>query len=122
ECAGVVIVELAGGLLVPYDDEHTQADLLALERPEVVLVARSGLGTLNHTLLTLEALAARGLVPRALFLVGELHAPNAATLRSRCDVEHVHEVTLMPNLDGSALSDWLERDDLGELMSRPNRP
>ena len=56
---GTLLVELAGGILVPYDDRLTQADWLARIRPRIVLVARSGLGTLNHTLLTLEALRAR---------------------------------------------------------------
>lgn len=59
-----VLVEGAGGLLVPLTAEgETLADLAGALGPDcaVVVVARAGLGTLNHTLLTLEALASRGL-------------------------------------------------------------
>ncbi|TAP41813.1 dethiobiotin synthase [Arthrobacter sp. S39] len=57
-----VLVEGAGGLLVELDsDGGTLADLGAILAAAFVLVARPGLGTLNHTALTLEALAAREL-------------------------------------------------------------
>jgi dethiobiotin synthetase len=56
-----MLVEGAGGLLVPLDEETTMADLAQeLELP-VLIVARASLGTINHTLLTLEACATRGL-------------------------------------------------------------
>jgi dethiobiotin synthetase len=57
-----VLVEGAGGLLVRYDPSgRTIADLAAMLDAPVLVVAAAGLGTLNHTALTLEALAARGL-------------------------------------------------------------
>jgi dethiobiotin synthetase len=60
--ADTVIIEGAGGLLVAFDDEGgTLADVAALLDAPVVVVARAGLGTLNHTALTCEALRARGL-------------------------------------------------------------
>jgi dethiobiotin synthetase len=56
-----VLVEGAGGLLVPLTERETYADLaVALDLP-VLLVARAGLGTVNHTALTIEALERRGL-------------------------------------------------------------
>jgi dethiobiotin synthase len=116
ETVGSLVVELAGGLLVPYDDEHTQADLVARERADVVLVARSGLGTLNHTLLTLEALSARDLDVRALFLVGERHAANAATLRERTKLR-LFELEHLEPLDGRALDAWLDGTDLSRLFT-----
>ncbi|MEU9891717.1 dethiobiotin synthase [Sphaerisporangium sp. NPDC051011] len=58
----LVLVEGAGGLLVRFDEEGaTIADLARRLRAPVLLVAEAGLGTLNHTALTLEALAGRGL-------------------------------------------------------------
>ncbi|MFC4536101.1 dethiobiotin synthase [Sphaerisporangium dianthi] len=58
----LVVVEGAGGLLVRFDEDGaTIADLARLVHAPVLLVARAGLGTLNHTALTLEALAGRGL-------------------------------------------------------------
>jgi len=55
----LLIVEGVGGLLVPLRRDLLLIDLLARLRPPVLLVARSGLGTLNHTLLSLEALHSR---------------------------------------------------------------
>jgi dethiobiotin synthetase len=58
----LVLVEGAGGLLVRYDKTGaTLADLATALRAPVVVVAAAGLGTLNHTALTLEAIAARRL-------------------------------------------------------------
>ncbi len=57
----VVLVEGAGGLLVPITGSFTYADLAALLGIPVLVVARSRLGTINHTLLTLRVLRAYGL-------------------------------------------------------------
>ncbi len=58
----LVLIEGAGGLLVPMGERRwTVADLALALRIPAVVVARAGLGTLNHTALTLEALATRGL-------------------------------------------------------------
>ena len=54
-----LIVEGVGGILVPLRRDLLLADLLAQLQPKTLVVARSGLGTLNHTLLTLEALRHR---------------------------------------------------------------
>lgn len=54
-----LIVEGVGGIMVPLRRDLLLADLLARLRPRTLVVARSGLGTLNHTLLTLEALRSR---------------------------------------------------------------
>jgi dethiobiotin synthetase len=57
----ILLVEGVGGLLCPLTDHETIADLaMALDYP-LLIVARLGLGTINHTLLTVEAAHARGL-------------------------------------------------------------
>lgn len=113
---GTLIVELAGGLMVPWENDLTQADVLAAERPDLVLVARSGLGTLNHTLLTLEALSARALLPRALFLVGDRHRSNRDTLARLGGIAHVFELEPLDPLDADALAAWLARNDLSPVF------
>ncbi|KGN30785.1 hypothetical protein N802_06140 [Knoellia sinensis KCTC 19936] len=78
-----VIVEGAGGLLVPLTSAgETLADLAGVLGPdaEVVVVARAGLGTLNHTLLTLEALTARGLHTRGTLIGSWPDHPDAVDL------------------------------------------
>jgi dethiobiotin synthetase len=63
-----VLVEGAGGWLVPLDRERTMADLVAALGLPVVVVAANRLGVLNHTLLTVRAIVAAGLECRAVFL------------------------------------------------------
>jgi 8-amino-7-oxononanoate synthase len=115
---GTLIVELAGGLAVPWTDAVTQLDWLGAERPALVLVARAGLGTLNHTLLSLEALRARGLEPRALFLVGEPHASNRETLIRLGRVERVFAVPRFEPLETAALDAWIAGRDLAGVFRR----
>lgn len=67
-----VVVEGAGGLLVPLGRDWMLADLLVDLQLPIVVVARAGLGTLNHTLLTLEALRTRGLTVAGVVL-NQLH-------------------------------------------------
>ncbi|MEM7518160.1 MAG: dethiobiotin synthase, partial [Planctomycetota bacterium] len=117
-----LIVELAGGLLVPLTSEVTQLDWLAGHRLPHVLVARSGLGTLNHTLLSLEALRGRGIFPEALFLVGRRHPSNRATLEQMAGVPLIYELPLLETLSGEALDEWLDENDLAALLARGLNP
>ncbi|WP_327358175.1 dethiobiotin synthase [Streptomyces sp. NBC_01304] len=81
----LVLVEGAGGLLVRLDDEGaTLADVARLLDAPVLVVAAAGLGTLNITTLTAEALRARGL-RQAGVVVGSL--PAAPGLAERCNLE-----------------------------------
>jgi dethiobiotin synthetase len=96
-----VIVEGAGGLLVRLDGEGgTVIDLAAGlaeagHDVEVVVVAAAGLGTLNHTELTVEALRSRGLSVRGL-VVGSW--PADPGLAERCNLEDLPRVTDLPVL------------------------
>lgn len=113
-----VLLEFAGGLLVPLslDPLVTQADWLAGMDAQVVLVARSGLGTLNHTMLTIEALQARRLRPAALFLVGEPHPSNRATLAETSGVAHIYEVSHWDDVTTARIDAWLADNDVVRLF------
>jgi dethiobiotin synthetase len=65
---GACVVEGAGGLFVPLDPEHDVIDLATTLALPVLLVARAGLGTLNHTALSLEALERRRVPVAAVLL------------------------------------------------------
>jgi len=85
-----VIVEGAGGLLVELDQEGgTIADLAALLQAPLIVVARAGLGTLNHTALTIEAIERRGL--RCLGIVIGAW-PQDPDLASRCNLEDLERI------------------------------
>ena len=77
---GALVVELAGGLMVPLRDDWLQIDQVKEWNLPVVLVVRSGLGTLNHTLLSIEALENRNIKVATLILNGEKHKENYNTL------------------------------------------
>jgi len=64
----MVLVEGAGGVAIPLFGEITAVDLLKLLNLVPVVVGRTGLGTINHTLLTLEYLRARGVEPLGVVL------------------------------------------------------
>lgn len=76
------IIEGAGGLLVPLNhDNETWIDYLKVVDCSVVLVARSGLGTLNHTMLSLDRLLQSGLHVDLVVLNGPKHDANLDTLK-----------------------------------------
>ena len=58
-----VIIEGAGGLMVPLDAKTLLIDILSQIKTQVILVGHAGLGTINHTLLSLQALKAKGILP-----------------------------------------------------------
>ena len=92
----LVLVEGAGGLLVGLDDDGNDlADLAArLETPfAFVVVARAGLGTLNHAGLTVEALRARGL-PIAGLVIGSW--PAEPDLAEQCNLDDLPTTTGVP--------------------------
>jgi dethiobiotin synthetase len=75
-----LIIEGAGGLMVPLTRRELYIDVFARWKAPVVLCARTSLGTLNHTLLSLEALERRAIPVLGIALIGDLHADNARTL------------------------------------------
>ncbi|MDC3091505.1 dethiobiotin synthase [Rickettsiales bacterium] len=66
-----LIVEGAGGVLVPINNQHFVADIIRLIGLPLVLVARTSLGTINHTLLTIESLARRKQKVYGIIFVGK---------------------------------------------------
>jgi dethiobiotin synthetase len=107
-CPGPLVVETAGGLLVPLRRDWLQIEQIERWGLPVLLVARSGLGTLNHTLLSLEALRRRGLEVLGLVLNGPLHPDNPRTLEALGDVPVLAELPPLDPLDAAALQrQWL---------------
>jgi dethiobiotin synthetase len=113
--ADAVVVEGAGGFLVPLNDTQTGADLAqALDLP-VLLVVGLRLGCLNHALLTQEAIRARGLrlagwvanrVDPAMLAADE----NIATLRDRIDAPLWAELPHQPHANAQdMLRHWTAR-------------
>jgi dethiobiotin synthetase len=107
----VLLVEGVGGLLCPLTETETVADLVAEVRLPLVVVARRSLGTLNHTLLTLEVARTRGLevagvvVNEVTPLAGLAEETNVAELRQRLRVPLL-AVVAHGDAAGLAAVDW----------------
>jgi dethiobiotin synthetase len=90
-----VIIEGAGGLLVPVTARALMIDLIPLLGARPVLAARAGLGTINHTLLSLEALRARRMEPAGIVLM-DSHEPPTSPEMIRENIEAVENVGKVP--------------------------
>lgn len=123
----LLLVEGAGGLLVPYQDDLLAADLVAQLALPLLIVARAGLGTINHTLLTLSEARRRGLTVVGVILnrVDEEWSPSEESNAS--EIARLGDVAVLgtvPHLareahdDPGALADAVEGAvDVAALVS-----
>ena len=97
-----LVIEGAGGVLVPLDEGHSMVDLIEKLHCETVVVSRNYLGSINHTLLTIEALQRRGIDILGLVFNGEGNSDTESLILSKTGVApvgHVQwETTLTPEL------------------------
>ncbi len=100
------IVEGAGGVLVPVNESETMLDLIRLLALPVVVVARSSLGTINHALLTLEALRTRALSVAGVILVGDKNRDNRDAIEKYGDVAVLGEMPRFDPFDPEQLARW----------------
>ena len=114
--AGALGVETAGGLLVPLRRDWLQIDQLAAWGLPVLLVARSGLGTLNHTLLSVHALRQRSIPLLGLVLNGPLHPDNPATLTALAQAPVLAQLPPLEPLTASGLAAQWQAQDLGRTL------
>lgn len=97
----LLLVEGAGGLLTPLGEGFSAADVISELHAEVILVAANKLGTLNHTLLTFEALRHRGVKSIRIALVAHL-AADASSKSNLPDLQELlsnNSVVLIPFLE-----------------------
>jgi dethiobiotin synthetase len=100
--ADVLVVEGVGGLLVPFNASHCVRDLAVELGLPVLVAARPGLGTINHSLLTVEAARAAGLDVRAVVLTpwpaepSVMQCSNRDTIAARGGVEVATLATVSP--------------------------
>lgn len=112
------IVEGAGGVLVPLNERELLIDLMTILGLPVVIAARTGLGTINHTLLTIEALRARALPIAGVVMVGEPDADNRIAIETHGHVSVVGELPPLSPLTPESLGAAAGRiDPAGELRA-----
>ena len=111
----LLIVEGAGGLLVPLNEQDYVIDLIEDLNLPVILVARSTLGTINHTLLSLEALRRRGLVVAGVVINGPESPHNRAAIERYGKTQVIAEIPRLHTVTRSALRQIAPEFDLLKL-------
>jgi len=104
-----LLIETAGGLMVPITRNFLQIDQIKIWNLPVILVCRSSLGTLNHTLLSIEALRKRNINILGLIINGKKHLDNPQTLKLFSGLPIIAEFPLIENLNVNNL-DFLWKD------------
>lgn len=99
-----LIVEGAGGLMVPMNDDTMIIDLIEELHMPVVLVARSELGTLNHTFLSLEALRSRSIPILGVVMNGPKRKSNYNAISKYGEVDILAEIEYQDQLNASCLT------------------
>ncbi len=100
------IVEGAGGVMVPINEKQLMVDLMVNLDLPVLVVARSTLGTINHTLLTLTVLRDKGLTPIGVAMIGEKNTENRIAIEQYGKVPVVVEMPHFSMLTPTALAQW----------------
>ncbi|MFW0792931.1 dethiobiotin synthase [Gordonia sp. CPCC 205515] len=98
----VVFVEGAGGVLVRLADDLTLLDLAGAVDAEVIVVVPAGLGSLNHTELTVDAIRARGLTPAGLVIGSWPAEPDLAMTCNRTDLPRLTGVPIVGAIPAGA--------------------
>lgn len=100
------VIEGAGGVLVPLNESELMIDLIAFLAAPVLVVARSTLGTINHTLLTLQALRSRALNIVGVVMVGEKNRENRRAIERYGAIDVLGEMPHFTVLTADAIRHW----------------
>lgn len=101
---GSLVVEGAGGVMVPVTRDLIFVDLFARWNTPVVLVARTGLGTINHSLLSIEALRSRGVPILGIAFVGDPVEDSEATIVTLGKVRRLGRLPRLDPLNAATLA------------------
>jgi dethiobiotin synthetase len=112
------VVEGAGGVLVPINESEFMIDLMVSLGMPVLLVARSSLGTINHTLLTIEALRRRSLEVAGVLMVGHRNQHNREAVERFGSAAVIDEMPHFASLTVESLGSWATTnfDTNGQLV------
>jgi dethiobiotin synthetase len=104
-----LIIEGAGGLLVPITRSALQIDVFAAWGLPLILCSRTSLGTINHTLLSIEALRIRHVQLHGLIFIGEDNPDNLRTIAEFSGARILGHVPRLDHIDPGALLDVFAR-------------
>jgi dethiobiotin synthetase len=100
-----LVIEAAGGALVPLTPSLLYADIFAAWDAPTIIVARTALGTINHSLLTIEALRARALPILGIAFIGGANEDSEATIAAIGGVKRLGRLPHLDSLTPEALAE-----------------
>jgi dethiobiotin synthase len=109
EIANSLVIEGAGGVLVPINENDLMIDLMLRLGAPVVLATRTTLGTINHTLLSIRALREAGLNLKGVVMIGAANNENRRAIEDYGEVAVIGWIPMLPNIHRMALLDVYNR-------------
>ncbi|MCW0982564.1 dethiobiotin synthase [Agrobacterium sp. BT-220-3] len=120
ETDGPLVIEGAGGLLVPLTDKLLFADIFARWRTPLILCARTSLGTINHTLLSLEALRQRAIPVHGVVFIGDENRENQRIIADIGGVRSLGRLPRLPEMSAETLHQtFAQQFDLADFLEAP---
>lgn len=98
-----LVIEGAGGVLVPLNSENFVVDLIKQIVAPVIIVCRSTLGTINHSLATIEALRSRDIPIKGFIMNGPKNVENERAVRDYGQIEHLGSIPKLGKVDRKSL-------------------
>lgn len=102
-----LVIEGAGGLLVPLNGKDTIADIIKQDY-KVIVVTRHYLGSINHTLLTLEALQSRGITPAGIIFNGEENKATESIIMVKTRAKVIGRINDEPYFDANVIAEYAD--------------
>lgn len=100
-----LLIEGAGGLMVPLNANSLVIDLIKQLNAEVILVSQNYLGSINHTLLSIEALKQRGIAIKGILFNGDENASTEDYITAYTQVKHIGRVPVLTIVDKNTIAD-----------------
>jgi dethiobiotin synthetase len=117
------IVEGAGGVMVPLNERDLMRDLMRRTGLPVIVAARTALGTINHTLLTLAALREARLAICGVALIGDENVENHRAIERYGKVRVIGRIPMLERIDRASLLEAYERHfDHQAFQETPREP
>lgn len=113
-----LIVEGVGGVLVPVNKNHLMVDLMCKLSLPIILVARSTLGTINHTLLSIEALRTRKLDILGIILNGPINIENAKAIEFYGNIKILAQIPKLKAATKKKLLDIPLTTDIRKILEK----
>ena len=104
-----LIIEGAGGLLVPLNDKECIIDLIKKLKVEVILISQHYLGSINHTLLSIEALKKRNIPIKGILFNGDENKDTENIILSKSGLNNLGRIPTLKTVDKTSIKEIAEQ-------------